>query len=205
MRDIGFAVGGDGIEYWPRLLEEWCLLVERYCRALSGRDAPYWHSERANVGLLSAAAWRAGLVALEEFPAQRSAQGNVKTGRCDLWIYSEHEPDGDAYEAKWSWSSVQSFREDITHYLDEACAEVASLIDTFYERRCGLLFAIPQCTTSVNIEDFVTIANRCLMQNEVHAIAWAFPFDIRKTSEGELQPGVVLLLRKQSDRSTERK
>ena len=45
-----------GLKHWEPLLEEWLLCIERYCRIWKGGDAPYIHKERANIGLLSAAA-----------------------------------------------------------------------------------------------------------------------------------------------------
>src|SRR5262245_3330899 len=42
------------LEHWVELLEEWCLVHERYCRMAPG-DAIFWNGERANVGALAAA------------------------------------------------------------------------------------------------------------------------------------------------------
>ena len=86
-------------DYLGRLLGTWCSLIERYCARMGPEDAPYDHNERANVGLLSAAAWQIGLIALEEFPPHKKD----KDGRCDLWICAEGgDHNGAAFEAKFT-------------------------------------------------------------------------------------------------------
>ncbi len=47
--------------------------TQRYVNLFQGDDLPYWYNERANVGMLSAAAWQAGMVALEEFQSLKYA------------------------------------------------------------------------------------------------------------------------------------
>ena len=45
------------LAHWQELLEEWCLIHERYCRLVEC-DSIYWNIERSNVAALAAAAWR---------------------------------------------------------------------------------------------------------------------------------------------------
>jgi hypothetical protein len=206
--DIGFRVGPESIEYWPRLLEEWCLIVERYCRALSRHDVPFWHTEQANVGLLSAAAWRAGLVAIEEFSeSRRNGRGTVKTGRCDLWIYSESGTgEGDAYEAKKRLCcKAVRFADQIKKRLKKACDDVQRLDAQYYKRRCGMLFAVPSSRGSVNKEDFIESAKGCLLRSEVDAIAWVFSPPVKDDRNEMNSPPGILLLLKQTGCSTELK
>ncbi|MBV9468897.1 MAG: hypothetical protein JOZ57_06590 [Abitibacteriaceae bacterium] len=70
----GFRVEHPALMGWETLLEEWVLLIERYCRLAPGK-APYWYSERSNVGLLAGAAWRCGWISLEEFQAEQARPG----------------------------------------------------------------------------------------------------------------------------------
>lgn len=83
----GFHVRSPVLKEWQTLFEEWILAVERFCR-LSPGDAPYWYTERANVGTLAGAAWRCGWIALEEFQGDKSEQSLGWRGRLDLWLSS---------------------------------------------------------------------------------------------------------------------
>lgn len=81
--------------HWAPIMEEWIVLIERYCRVTKGKDAPYWYTERANIGILAGAVWRCGKVALEEFQhekldaAAENGEQKKRRGRCDLWIADE--------------------------------------------------------------------------------------------------------------------
>ena len=87
------------LQHWAFLLEEWILLLKRYCRFM-GDDAPYFYSERANIGVLAAAAWRAGWVALEEFGIRKHTK---QKGRADLWFWPIDQDKEEYIEAKQKW------------------------------------------------------------------------------------------------------
>jgi hypothetical protein len=65
------------------LLETWIELQRRFYERI-GRAA-YCYSERTNVGLFAAAAWRCNQIAIEEF-ATRKANGWRGPGRVDLFV-----------------------------------------------------------------------------------------------------------------------
>ena len=82
----GHNIPNVNLAYWIDIIEEWSLLIDRYCRTFED-DAPYWYTERANVGVLAGACWRAGFVALEEFQSEKGYSNKPKRpGRADLWI-----------------------------------------------------------------------------------------------------------------------
>jgi len=88
------------LAHWNELLEEWCLIHERYCRLVEG-EAIYWNIERANLAALAAAAWRAGWAALEEFTQDKMKGRSKFSGRADLFLRS---PDSQDYvESKVAW------------------------------------------------------------------------------------------------------
>jgi hypothetical protein len=68
---------------------------------MEGEDAPFYYTERANVGVLSGAAWKAGWLALEEFGVKKRGK---KRGSCDLYIHSIDGKQGEYIEAKHTWS-----------------------------------------------------------------------------------------------------
>ncbi len=63
LQERGCSVKHKKLNHFKLLLEEWSLLIERYCRISEG-DAPYWYTERANIGLIAGAAWRCGWLSL---------------------------------------------------------------------------------------------------------------------------------------------
>ena len=71
------------LAHWEELLEEWCLVHERYCRLVKD-DAIYWYGERPNIAAIAAAAWRCGWVALEEFSQSKGERRSRVSGRADL-------------------------------------------------------------------------------------------------------------------------
>jgi hypothetical protein len=84
----GYVIPTKQYAIWENVIEEWGLMIDRYCRIFDA-DAPYWYTERANVGLISGACWRVGLIALEEFQHSKGYRNQSKNvGRADLWIGS---------------------------------------------------------------------------------------------------------------------
>ncbi len=80
------------LTYWRELLHEWLFLVNRVYRVSNRNAAVYAEKERANTGLLAAAATRNGWVALEECRAQKVDKylaGEEYIGRCDLMLWRD--------------------------------------------------------------------------------------------------------------------
>lgn len=82
---IGLKVPGRR-ELWVPLLKEWHKVLNQYARLADHEDAPQWHRERSNVGLLGAAAWRlrGRACALQEY--REPETGKKKVSNPDLWI-----------------------------------------------------------------------------------------------------------------------
>ena len=90
----GHIIPNKRLSDWENIIEEWALLIDRYCR-ITKDDAPYWYTERANIGVLAGACWRAGYVALEEFQFQKGYSNKPKwSGRADLWCENERSREG---------------------------------------------------------------------------------------------------------------
>lgn len=69
----GIHIRDNDLEVLRPVLQAWIDGTQRYVTLFQGDDLPYWYNERANVGVLSAAAWQAGMVALEEFQSLKYA------------------------------------------------------------------------------------------------------------------------------------
>ncbi|MCH8542681.1 MAG: hypothetical protein LAT61_03830 [Alcanivorax sp.] len=82
------------LTYWRELLHEWVFLVHRVYRVSNRKAAVYAEKERANTGLLAAAATRNGWVALEECRSQkiyRYIENEEYSGRCDLMLWRDRK------------------------------------------------------------------------------------------------------------------
>lgn len=79
------------LAYWGELLQEWVFMVHRVYRISKKRSSVHGESERANTGLLAAAAVKNGWVALEECRTEKIAKKGSETyyGRCDLVLWRD--------------------------------------------------------------------------------------------------------------------
>jgi len=88
-------------------------IIERYINHTDG-DLPFFYNERANVGLLAAAAWAAGAACIEEYRTNKSHSSDIKKkvyGRGDLYISFGEEVL--LIEAKNNWIFLKSRRSTI--------------------------------------------------------------------------------------------
>jgi len=190
------------LEHWVEVLEEWCLVHERYCRMAPG-DAIFWNGERANVGALAAAAWRAGSVALEEYTLPKQYKQANYHGRADLWLGSTET--NDYIEAKFQWLIAPTTERGIAQVaatLDTACQEAASnQVSEPHACRVGLVF----CAVYVKkrerrqMDEHVRGCIEATVRIPHGASAWCFPTPVRALSGGRgddyLYPGIILLAR----------
>ncbi len=84
----------------PVFAQLWSVFDEYIKRA---GDIPWWYTERSLVGFLTAAAFRAGYSAIEEFVCPR--QHAVPKGRADWWVGSGAEDCQLFAETKQAWIS----------------------------------------------------------------------------------------------------
>lgn len=87
-----FAIAKGKLRYWNELLQEWVFMVHRVYRVSKNRSAVYAEKERANTGLLAAAAIKNGWVALEECSAEKLDKKSGKSiyrGRNDLVLWRD--------------------------------------------------------------------------------------------------------------------
>lgn len=130
----GIRISNDKLEPLRPVLQAWIDNVIQYVELFDGHDLPYWYNERANVGVLSAAAWKAGFVSLEEFqsnkfaiasaPADTSCSSakespRTKKGRCDLYIADANKEF--FIEAKVSYPSIHN----LAKCFDAGMAKIA--------------------------------------------------------------------------------
>ncbi len=200
------SIEGVGSTRSPRLaraLREWTRCILDYSRALEWKDAAWWYNERASLSTFSAAVWRAGGVALEEYSTLKRWGRARRTGRCDL--YFQFPGERFAAEAKFMWSNLGPNLEGqvdrVGERLDWACRD-ATRIDEG-ARRFGMLCV----STSMPVEYGREVDARIekwldrLRSLPSFAMAWSFPRQMRRWKPkhrgqaDRLYPGCALILR----------
>lgn len=210
-----------GMDHWNAILEEWILATERYSRICEGREAPFVFTEVANVGLVAAAVWRSGGIAMQEYVAEKGVKHRPKwTGRVDMWLNCNGKEQ--ILEAKMNTLPVHHTQEIdgfISSRLSVALEDARQSRGATDVDSLGALFVVPSITfNQVSkleetdeddayqriLEDYI---DRILETNNYHGAAWCFPKEMRCNpedegyedgikSDGKIYPGVVLLLRK---------
>lgn len=201
--------------HWEGVLEEWILAIEKYSR-MSGGEAPYWYNERANIGLLAAATWRTGGIALEEFPHGKSepkisddgkTQETVtRNGRCDLWIC--HGTKSERIEAKFRWLNMASDRiaEFAEESINKAVKDASKSKSDDGQAAVGVTFLplfvkASKITDEKTIELYIEETIATLRNLDVDLIAWCFPIRLRSyvgEDYGNQLPGIVMLAKRVS-------
>lgn len=196
--------------HWDALLEEWILSIERFSRISHG-DVPYWYNERANIGVLAAAAWRCGRIALEEFQYEKidvSSNGEADettqkkwNGRCDLWISNDRSEE--IVEAKFKWLNMRS--EKMNKFsiscLDAAVSDAANTKGNDEIKAIGVAF-LPVYAKADEVGDIEalekviakTVISACKSQADL--VAWSFPKRLREhigEKYNNYLPGIILL------------
>lgn len=70
----GMIVSNPKLEFLRPALERWFDCIDRYNAVRGDNESPYWFDEKANLGLLSAAAWMAEMVTLEHTPSKNRSR-----------------------------------------------------------------------------------------------------------------------------------
>jgi hypothetical protein len=191
------------LSHWQELLEEWCLIHERYCRLVRG-DAIYWSIERSNLAALAAAAWRSGWAALEEFPQPKILKRTRFGGRADLFIKSPSCQD--YVESKMCWVTTRRDLEaaalGTSREVRRACRDASALrlpSSDGTTHRIGVVFAVPyfRAAAAKSLPKFLAPFFEALGTTDFDAISWCFPPPARnlvwKEESDDIYPGIVLV------------
>jgi hypothetical protein len=197
------------IGHWDALLEEWILSIERFSR-ITKEDVPYWYNERANIGVLAAAAWRCGRIALEEFQHQKidaSSDGESedavqksRNGRCDLWIKGDDRTE-EVVEAKFRWLNMNSEKmAEIAKTCLAAAVKDATATQKARDdgiKAIGVAF-LPVYANADKVADIeADIATTIISASKLPAdlVAWCFPKRLRQviSEKNNYLPGVIML------------
>jgi hypothetical protein len=190
-----------GLSHWEPLLNEYLNLVDRYCRIMKCEDVPYYYGERPSLGLLSAAAWQCGRIALEEFAHEKGYTNQKKQyGRADLWIADESGEE-ELIEAKWAWLCMgeDGFEAAVERTMGEAMKDAKKTRASTGVRAIGVsffpLYKAVRAVEDINLLIAQTIEN--LKEQDYHALAWYFPEGMRsdESHTKKIRPGFALMAR----------
>jgi hypothetical protein len=188
------------LSHWQPLIEEWMLAIERYCRISEG-DAPYWYNERANIGVLSGAAWRCGRIALEEFQYEKEKKNGSKPGRADLWISFEKgsQTDEELIEAKFKEISLQSLSpiEIAETQLKKALSDAKETKGKDDIRSIGVSFLYLNILKKKanNLPNIITEFIDEIKKSNYELMAWTFPVEMQvpDSERNYISPGVIMM------------
>ncbi|WP_110678815.1 hypothetical protein [Salinicola sp. RZ23] len=193
------------LTHWVVVCEEWRALVDRYSRVLGGEEHIFNFTERPHLGVFSAAAWRAGFIAIEEFRYEKhSDDAEYRYGRCDLWLATDNLRRQDYIEAKQEdihlgGKNAEAFA---ARTLESALSAVTlTRGDRTDVNSVGLAFfniwcPNPQAVTSAQILDFIEEMKGFRKTLEWDLMSWTFPDEARGKYNTTKALGAVILAKR---------
>ncbi|MCU1771699.1 hypothetical protein [Pseudomonas sp. 13B_3.2_Bac1] len=188
----GMIISNPRLEFLRPMLERWFDCIDRYNAVRGDNDTPYWHDEKANLGLLSAAAWMAELVTLCDTVTRKQNEDGERNARADLFIAGAEDR---AYlQATQRWPRVNNLN------LSQALLEITSdakRISFASDLKLGCLFVAPQkAQHSASPEELQDMVDD-LQKEHCCAVAWYFPYAYRKlrSEAGNYHPGIAVLFK----------
>lgn len=188
----GMIISNPKLEFLRPMLERWFDCIDRYNAVRGDNDTPYWFDERANLGLLSAAAWMAEMVTLQNAPTRKQNEEGERNVSADLVIANTDER---AFiQATQRWPRVSNL--NLTQPLAEATSD-AKRISYASDLKLGCLFVAPQkAQQSATPEELQDMLDDLQKENTC-AVAWYFPYAYRKlrNETGHYHPGIAVLFK----------
>jgi len=188
----GMIISNPRLEFLRPMLERWFDCIDRYNAIRGDNDTPYWHDEKANLGLLSAAAWMAELVTLCDTPTRKQNEEGERNARADLFIAGAE--DRTYLRATQRWPRVNNL--NLTQALLDITSD-AKRISFASDLKLGCLFVAPQkAQHSASPEELQDMVDD-LQKEHCCAVAWYFPYAYRKlrSEAGNYHPGIAVLLK----------
>jgi len=68
------------------LLKGWISVIHKYLKYCNWQDCQWWHTERASISSLAAAAWQIGGIAIQEYAVEKGTKKESWSGQCDLYF-----------------------------------------------------------------------------------------------------------------------
>ncbi|WP_331695169.1 hypothetical protein VY732_08455 [Pseudomonas sp. ZY71] len=188
----GMIISNPRLEFLRPVLERWFDCIDRYNAVRGDSDTPYWHDEKANLGLLSAAAWMAELVTLNDTVTRKQNEEGERNARADLFLAGAE--DRAFIQATQRWPKVTNL--NLTQALLDITND-AKRISYASDLKLGCLFVAPQkAQHSASPEELQDMVDD-LQKEHTCAVAWYFPYAYRKlrSEAGNYHPGIAVLFK----------
>jgi hypothetical protein len=188
----GMIISNPRLEFLRPVLERWFDCIDRYNAVRGDSDTPYWHDEKANLGLLSAAAWMAELVTLNDTVTRKQNEEGERNARADLFLAGAE--DRAFIQATQRWPKVTNL--NLTQALLDITND-AKRISYASDLKLGCLFVAPQkAQHSASPEELQDMVDD-LQKEHTCAVAWYFPYAYRKlrSEAGNYHPGIAMLFK----------
>ena len=188
----GMIISNPRLEFLRPVLERWFDCIDRYNAVRGDNDTPYWFDEKANLGLLSAAAWMAEMVTLQHTATRKQNEEGERNVSADLFIAGAE--DRAFIQATQRWPKVKNL--NLTQPLQEIASD-AKRISYATDLKLGCLFVAPQkaqqSATPEELQDMIDD----LQKENTCAVAWYFPYNYRKlrNEAGHYHPGIAVLFK----------
>ncbi|WP_460063527.1 hypothetical protein [Pseudomonas sp. S2_H08] len=188
----GMIISNPRLEFLRPVLERWFDCIDRYNAVRGDSDTPYWHDEKANLGVLSAAAWMAELVTLNDTATRKQNEEGERNARADLFLAGAE--DRAFIQATQRWPKVTNL--NLTQALLDITND-AKRISYASDLKLGCLFVAPQkAQHSASPEELQDMVDD-LRKEHTCAVAWYFPYAYRKlrSEAGNYHPGIAVLFK----------
>jgi hypothetical protein len=185
-------------------LKSGCYASNATAESGRGGDAPYIHKERANIGLLSAAAWRCGWIALEEFRHEKGGRSSKEkwVGRADLQIATDNTEE--FIEAKFNWIELfakpEKVHTSIKNVLSQATIAAEETRTNSEASNClAVAFLAVYSRKEPDPDGFNSAIQDLILEvskTNCHAVAWCFPKEYRyaEHDDNSCVPGIIMAI-----------
>lgn len=187
------------------MLVGWGELIEIYCKTHALLDVPYFYNERANISLIASGAWHKGLIALEEYMADKKESGGGS--RADLYVSQKDDEKSAVIEAKQKWITPGTKADTIIAGIKSAKDSASKNIGV--RNKIGMCFYTLKLRSSLDSGNNEEIVRELIQENFIKAkwqgggkfdaVAWSFPeicHDFKqlnkKTQKTWFWPGVIV-------------
>ena len=195
--DISGILISDEFLKFKSILESWLGLIMTF-QTKDTIKAPYWYTERANIGLFSAAATKNNWTTLEEFHRNKNkGKDKISLGRLDLWMYDGLN--SFFVEAKQVWPNItKNIKTDFISWSLEDAIVDSQKHKKADHRLLAMSFIVPRIDISNNsqIESRVKALVSSLKLGENSFIAWSFLDRYREVQNvKKIFPGIIVVAR----------
>jgi len=182
------------LSHWEEILNKWCDIIDRLSPIMMPDDRPWWESERANAGLIAAAAIDCNIACFLETSVKR---GNG-AGIADMWLKFRSELRGEyGSQQELVELKIDDAHDDriSTGNFEEAIRGAQAIKEDECRAKIGAcLYKISGQSQTLDISALI---RRFWETLNPDAIAWSFPECARPVHTDQIYHlGAVLVLKK---------